>query len=189
MNSFKELYNKIFILKNPTNKTMKSELLPNIYPFNVERIEWNLDQSYSKTMRKLNSTLKRPGLFRIGLMLKFKQKDKFTSYINENTGVLGLMILGSIPHGMILSLSGEHHRAIQLLIGNPLIALNMMKIHPEVGVYAPLRMMISEDDLGKTVITYEKPSTLFGQWNEQIFQDTGKLLDEKMETLIRILAR
>jgi uncharacterized protein (DUF302 family) len=167
---------------------MKTELLPNLIPFNVERIEWIIDQSYSKTMRRLHSTLKKPGLFRIGFMLKFKQKDKFTAYINENSGVLGLMILGSIPHGLILSLSGERHRAIQLLIGNPLIALSMMKIHAEAGVYAPLRVMFSENEPGKTVITYEKPSTLFGQWNEQIFQDTGKLLDEKMETLIRILA-
>ena len=168
---------------------MKTELLPTLIPFNVERIEWTIDQSYSKTMRRVYSTLKKLSLFRVGLMLKFKQKDKFTSYINQNGGVLGLMILGSIPHGMLLSLSGERHRAIQLLIGNPLIALSMMKIHPEAGVYAPIRVMFSENDFGKTVITYEKPSTLFGQWNEQIFQDTGKLLDEKMETLIRILAR
>ena len=167
---------------------MKTELLPTLIPFNVERIEWIIDQSYSKTMRRLYSTIKKLSLFRVGLMLKFKQKDKFTSYINQNGGVLGLMILGSIPHGMLLSLSGERHRAIQLLIGNPLIALSMMKTHPESGVNAPLRVMFSENDFGKTVITYDKPSTLFGQWNEPIFQNTGKLLDEKMETLIRILA-
>jgi len=168
---------------------MKTELLPTLIPFNVERIEWIIDQSYSKTMRRLYSTIKKLSLFRVGFMLKFKQKDKFKSYINQNGGVLGLMILGNIPHGMLLRLSGERHKAIQLLIGNPLIALSMMKIHPEAGVYAPIRVMFSENDFGKTVITYEKPSTLFGQWNEQIFQDTGKLLDEKMETLIRILAR
>ena len=167
---------------------MKTELIPTLFPFNTERIEWVIDQSYSKTIRRLNSILKKPGLFRIGFMLKFKQKNKFITYINQNTGVLGLMILGSIPHGLILSLSGEHHRAKQFLIGNPLIALSMMKIHPEAGVYAPLRVMFTENDSGKTVITYEKPSTLFGQWNEQIFQDTGKLLDEKMETLIRLIA-
>jgi|ERR1035437_3436735 uncharacterized protein (DUF302 family) len=167
---------------------MKTELNPEIYPFNTERMEWNIDKSYSKTMHKLCSILKTPSMFRIGFLLRFKQKDKFIGYIHQNAGVLGLMILGSIPQGLVLSLAGERHRAKLFLIGNPLVALNMMKVHPEAGVYAPLRVMFTEDELGKTIITYEKPSTLFGQWGEQIFQDTGKLLDEKMETLVRLLA-
>ncbi len=125
---------------------------------------------------------------RIRFMLRFKQKDKFIGYIHQHAGVIGLMIMGSLPQGLVMSLSGERHRAKLLLIGNPLIAMNMMKVHPEVGVYAPLRVLFTENEVGKTIITYEKPSTLFGQWGEQIFQDSGKLLDEKMETLVRLLA-
>lgn len=166
---------------------MKTELIQKQIPFYNERIEWEIDQSYSKTMRRIHSILKKPALFKLGFMLRFKQAEKFTAYINQNTGILGLMILGSIPHGSIISLSGERHKAVQLLIGNPLIALSMMKIHPEAGVYAPLRVFIHEIDHDKTLITYDKPSLLFGQWDEQIFQDTGKLLDEKMETLIRFI--
>jgi uncharacterized protein (DUF302 family) len=166
---------------------MKTELIQKIIPFYNERIEWIIDQSYSKTMRRIHSILKKPALFKLGYLLRFKQAEKFIAYINQNTGILGLMILGSIPHGMILGLSGERHRAIQLLIGNPLIALRMMKIHPEAGVYAPLRVFVHEIDHDKTLITYDKPSLLFGQWDEQLFNDTGKLLDEKMETLIRFI--
>jgi len=167
---------------------MKTELIPELYPFNNDRLEWVLDQSYSKSMRRLCSILKKPSLIRMGFMLRFKQKDKFIGYIHQNSGVLGLMILGSIPHGLIISLTGERRRAKQYLIGNPLLAQAMMKVHPEAGVYAPLRVMFHENDLGKTVITYEKPSTLFGQWTEQVFQETGKLLDEKMEILVRLIA-
>jgi len=167
---------------------MKTELIPALYPYNTDRLVWTLDQSYSKSMRKLCSLLKKPSMIKMGFMLRFKQKDKFIGYIHQNSGALGLMILGSVPHGLIISLSGERHRAKQFLIGNPLLAQAMMKVHPEAGVYAPLRVMFTENELGKTVITYEKPSTLFGQWTEQVFQDTGKLLDEKMETLIRLIA-
>ena len=127
-------------------------------------------------------------MLRMAFLLKFKQKDKFIGYIHQNAGALGIMILGSIPQGLFLSLSGERRRAKLFMIGNPLIAMNMIKVHPEAGVYAPLRVLFCENELGKTVITYEKPSTLFGQWSEQIFQDTGKLLDEKLETLVRLIA-
>ena len=74
------------------------------------------------------------------------------------------------------------------LIGNPLIALNMMRVHVESGVYAPLRLMFSEDGPNKTVITYDRPSKMFAQWQESVFQQTGQILDQKMQTLIRKLA-
>ena len=39
-----------------------------------------------------------------------------------------------------------------------------------------------------TVITYDRPSRMFGQWQEPVFQQTGQVLDQKMEILIRRLA-
>ena len=42
-------------------------------------------------------------------------------------------------------------RAQMFLIGNPLIALTMMRVHAEAGVYAPLRVMFSSDGPSKDV--------------------------------------
>jgi uncharacterized protein (DUF302 family) len=104
-------------------------------------------------------------------------------------GELGLMILGTVPHGRLYRLLEDGPpRAQMFLIGNPLIALNMMRVHAESGVYAPLRLMFSEDGSNKTVITYDRPSKMFAQWQESVFQQTGQILDQKMQTLIRKLA-
>jgi hypothetical protein len=49
-------------------------------------------------------------------------------------------------HGRLYRLLEDAPARTQMfLIGNPLIALNMMRVHAEAGVYAPLRVMFFSD--------------------------------------------
>ena len=157
-------------------------------PFEGERVAWVIDQPFSLTLTKLRSTLQRPKLLKM-LVFKWAGKAKLKSYLDSIAGELGLMILGTVPHGRLYQLLGDGPpRAQMFLIGNPLIALTMMRLHAEAGVYAPLRVMFCGDGLSKTAITYDRPSKMFGQWREPVFPQTGQLLDQKMEALIKKLA-
>jgi uncharacterized protein (DUF302 family) len=159
-------------------------------PFQGERFEWVVKQPFARTLAKLRSTLSRPKLLKMLIFIRLGGKSKLKSYLNSVAGESGLMILGTVPHGRLYRLLEDGPtRAQMFLIGNPLIALNMMRVHAESGVYAPLRVMFSEDGPNKTVITYDQPSRMFGQWQDPVFQQTGQILDQKMETLIRELAK
>jgi len=160
---------------------------PSLIPFSGERVEWVIDQSYPTTLRRLRSILHKPSLLKILFFLRLKDVTGLKTYLNRTAGDLGLMILGRVPHGRILGVFGGPHQAQMFLIGNPLTALTMMRVHPEAGVYAPLRVMVSVSDLNKTIVTYDRPSKVFAQWSEPVFDETGKMLDEKMEALIREL--
>ena len=158
-------------------------------PFEGERIEWVVNQPFARTLAKLRSTLSRPKLLKMLISTRVSGKSKLKAYLNSVAGESGLMILGTVPHGRLYRLLEDGPpRAQMFLIGNPLIALNMMRVHVESGVYAPLRLMFSEDGPNKTVITYDRPSKMFAQWQESVFQQTGQILDQKMQTLIRKLA-
>ena len=159
-----------------------------VVPFSAERIEWAIGQSYSTTLQRLASVLKKPQLLKMAFLSRFKGAEALTSYLREVAGGPGLMVLGTIGHGRVLGLLGGPAQSQMFLIGNPLIALEMMRVHAQAGVYAPLRVMFSGDGPETTTVTYDRPSKMFGQWNEPIFQETGKLLDEKMEALIRQIA-
>lgn len=157
-------------------------------PFQGERVEWAIDKPFSETLLKLRSTLQRPKPLKMLIFTRLGGKAKLKSYLDLIAGELGLMILGTVPHGRFYRLLGDGPpRAQMFLIGNPLIALTMMRVHAEAGVYAPLRVMFSGDGPSRTVITYDRPSRMFGQWQEPVFQQTGQVLDQKMETLIRRL--
>ena len=51
------------------------------------------------------------------------------------------------------------------------------------SLYAPLRVLIYEDEHGKTCVEYDKPSSLFGQFNDDRVNATAAMLDEKMAAL------
>jgi uncharacterized protein (DUF302 family) len=95
------------------------------------------------------------------------------------------MILGTVRHGLIMSaLNGPRH-AQMFLIGNPLTALGLMREFKQAGLYAPMRLMFHDDGPNRTIITYDAPSRAFGQFDSHRFLQTGELLEEKLEALVR----
>ena len=101
-------------------------------PLEGERIEWIVNQPFARTLEKLRSTLSRPKLLKILILIRVSGKSKLKAYLNSVAGELGLMILGTVPHGRLYRLLEDGPpRAQMFLIGNPLIALNMMRVHAE----------------------------------------------------------
>jgi uncharacterized protein (DUF302 family) len=162
-----------------------NDLTPKLIPFQAERVEWVIDRPFSTVMLKFSATLRKPSPLKMALFVKLKRIRALRVYLGQVGGEIGLMILGNIPHGSLLGLLGGPSRARMFLVGNPLIALTMMRIHPQAGTYAPLRVMFCSDGVDRTIITYDKPSMIFGQWTEPVFQETGKMLDLKMENVVR----
>ena len=52
------------------------------------------------------------------------------------------------------------------------------------GLYAPLRLLLYENDHGKACLEYDRPSSLLGQFNDQRIAAVAAALDQKMEKLV-----
>jgi uncharacterized protein (DUF302 family) len=52
------------------------------------------------------------------------------------------------------------------------------------GLYAPLRVLLYENDEGKTCVEYDKPSSLFGQFGNAKVTAAATMLDRKLEQLV-----
>ena len=61
-------------------------------------------------------------------------------------GTSGLTLFYKVEHSFLLSLVGKTSRAIQYTIGNPLLAIQMTRYMPEAALYAPLRLVVYEDE-------------------------------------------
>jgi uncharacterized protein (DUF302 family) len=99
-------------------------------------------------------------------------------------GTSGFMLFRSTDHGALLSLLGEKKKAIQYILGNPLIAIQMTRHDLAAGLYAPLRVLVYEDDRGRTCLEYDKLSSLFGQFNDDRIASVASMLDRALEDLI-----
>jgi uncharacterized protein (DUF302 family) len=99
-------------------------------------------------------------------------------------GPSGFMLFGTSDHGALLRLAGQKQKAIQYVVGNPVFALQMTQHDIRASLYAPLRVLIYQDEEGKTCVEYDKPSSLFGQFGDNRITLTAMMLDRKLETLV-----
>ena len=104
--------------------------------------------------------------------------------IEAMAGPSGFMLFATHNHGALLRLAGQKRKAVQYVVGNPLFALQMTQHDIRASLYAPLRVLIYEDDEGKTCVEYDRPSSLFGQFGNDRIAPTAAMLDRKLEALV-----
>jgi uncharacterized protein (DUF302 family) len=103
--------------------------------------------------------------------------------IEAMVGPSGFMLFGTQDHGALLRLDGQKRKAMQYVVGNPLFALQMTQHDIRASLYAPLRVLIYDDEKGKTCVEYDRPSSLFGQFGNERIGSTAAMLDKKLEAL------
>jgi uncharacterized protein (DUF302 family) len=99
-------------------------------------------------------------------------------------GPSGFMVFRTSDHGALLRLADQKRKAIQYLVGNPLFAIQMTQHDIRAALYAPLRVLIYENEQGKTCIEYDRPSSLFGQFGNPKVTEVATMLDRKLEHLV-----
>ena len=104
--------------------------------------------------------------------------------IEAMAGPSGFMLFATHNHGALLRLAGQKRKAIQYVVGNPLFALEMTQHDIRASLYAPLRVLIYEDEQGKTCVEYDRPSSLFGQFGNADVTEVAAMLDRKLEQLV-----
>ena len=53
------------------------------------------------------------------------------------------------------------------------------------GLYAPLRVILYKDETGGSILEYDRPSSLFGQYGDERVMEVGRYLDAALEAALR----
>ena len=104
--------------------------------------------------------------------------------IEAMAGPSGFMLFGTQNHGALLRIARQQRKAVQYVVGNPLFALQMTQHDIRASLYAPLRVLIYENEEGKTCVEYDRPSSLFGQFGNDRISPTAAMLDRELEALV-----
>jgi uncharacterized protein (DUF302 family) len=110
--------------------------------------------------------------------------EKVRAKIEAMVGPSGFMLFTISDHGALLRLAGQEKKALQYLVGNPLFAMQMTQHDIRASLYAPLRVLIYENEEGKTSVEYDRASSLFGQFDNAKVTEVAAMLDRKMEQLV-----
>jgi len=85
-------------------------------------------------------------------------------------------------HGALLKIVGEARSALQYDIGNPVTASPMTRHRLAAALYAPIRVVLYQDDAGHGVFEYDQPSTTFGQFGDERVTAVARGLDAAVRT-------
>ena len=147
----------------------------------VEHIKISSERSFADVRRRLEGTLSK---LDASLVEALRSGDQKRARAYEETGPK-LSIFEERDYGALLQIFGSRGNALQYEIGNPLTASKMTRYQLSAALYAPLRVVLFEDEQGKGVFEYDKPSSFFGQYGDERVTEVGRYLDIALEAALR----
>ncbi len=103
--------------------------------------------------------------------------------ITPTLGSSGFLAVSRLDQGALMSLRGSDLHATQYLVGNPLIAAEVIGSVRNGSLFAPFQAAIYEDQSGVHV-SYMLPSSLFASLDRRGLTAIGERLDAKIEDTV-----
>ncbi len=94
------------------------------------------------------------------------------------------MLFALIDHGGWIGKAGIDRKAMRVILGNPLIAITMLRHDVTAGLFAPVEMLLTDEGTGSS-LTYVKPSSLMVTEPNPELLRAAEQLDAKLAALAR----
>jgi len=149
----------------------------------VEHVTISSTRPFAEVRAKLASLAPRidDGIF---TLLRYGES---TRALRELEACPPLTIFGQRDHGALLAIAGLTRRSIQYDIGNPLTASKMTRHRLPAGLYAPIRVLLREDEDG-VAFEDDRPASVFGQFGDSRVDAVAQELDRRLQTLLEAAA-
>ena len=111
--------------------------------------------------------------------------DDWRSYqerVEPHVGPSGFMLFALIDHGAWITKAGIGRKAIRVILGNPLIAITMLRHDVTAGLFAPVELLLLDEGTGSS-LTYVKPSSLMVVEPNLELLSAAEELDAKLAAL------
>jgi len=90
-----------------------------------------------------------------------------------------------IDHGSWINKFGIERKALRWILGNPLIAITMIRHDIQAGLFVPVELyLVAVDDGSGTIVSYVVPSSLIAIGDNRELREAAEALDHKLEALV-----
>jgi len=95
------------------------------------------------------------------------------------------MLFHEIDHGEWLPVFGIKLMVMRWILGNPLMAITMMRHDLTAGLFVPVELLLVENESGEgSTLTYDLPSSLMATEHHLALREAGHALDRKLQQLL-----
>jgi uncharacterized protein (DUF302 family) len=152
--------------------------------FDGVRIHIDSDNAYDQTVAALLSEIgENPEPITDLPAVFFEDWGSFATEITHHLGSSEFMLMHLIDHGQWLATAGINRKALRAILGNPLIAITMLRHDLTAALFAPVELLILEEDDDRSSVTYIRPSSLMVIDDNPPLRAAALVLDEKLAAL------
>lgn len=144
---------------------------------------------FDEVLIRLRARMGRASVQEIVALAKtpISQEDYVREVEARFVGESGFMLFAELDHGAWLSKFGVHRRTVRWILGNPLIAITMIRHDITAGLFAPVELLVTEEEDGRgTTVTYVRPSSLMVIAENSSLLAAATALDEKYDRLVAL---
>jgi uncharacterized protein (DUF302 family) len=108
--------------------------------------------------------------------------DSYRQRVESHVGPSGFMLFALLDHGAWITKAGIDRKALRVILGNPLIAITMLRHDVSAGLFAPVELLLLDEGDGCS-LTYVKPSSLMVIEPNPELLSAAEQLDAKLAAL------
>jgi len=154
---------------------------PREIPFNGVRLRFESDKSFDEVLSSLLVDVGDKPLLLNELVANSESWDSFSKEIESRVGPSDFVLFAIIDHGAWIMKVGIRRKVVRLIIGNPTIAITMMRHDLTAGLFAPVELILTEEDDGRSSLTYVRPSSLMVVEPNDALLAAARQLDDKLQ--------
>jgi uncharacterized protein (DUF302 family) len=152
-------------------------------PFQGVRVRYDSTKNFDDVVAALLADIGDKPLPINDFSTRFESWDAFEREVQSHVGPSGFILFGQFDHGAWIAKTGIDRRLLRIILGNPLIAITMIRHDVTAGLFAPVELLVSEEPGGSSV-TYVVPSTLMVVEPNAPLLAAALELDAKLEALV-----
>jgi uncharacterized protein (DUF302 family) len=169
---------------NTMNKTIGNDR--EVINFTGKRIRYHSTLSLDQVLVKLRARVGETTVDNIVQLSALPgTREEFEKKVQQYVGDSGFMLFAQMDHGRWIEKFAIKRRLLRWIIGNPLIAITMIRHDYTAGLFLPIELLVAEGDDGVGCnITYVLPSSLIVVDANPQLLSAAQALDGKIETLV-----
>ena len=150
--------------------------------FDGVRVRYDSSKSYDELLASLLADIgEKPvsldGLATAGGWQSYRER------VESRVGPSGFMLFSLIDHGAWITKAGIDRKVMRVILGNPLIAITMLRHDVSAGLFAPVEALVMDEGEGRSSLTYVKPSSLMVVEPNPKLLSAAEELDAKLAAL------
>ncbi len=152
--------------------------------FEGVRVRFDSDKGYDELLAALLADIGEQPVPINDIATTTSDWESYRERVESHVGPSGFMLFGLIDHGAWITKAGIDRKAIRVVLGNPLIAVTMLRHDVKAGLFAPVELLLADEGEGRSSLTYIKPSSLM------VFEPNPELLGaaEELDAKLGALA-